>query len=65
MADPENHTLRLHREFRKDFSDFHDNTDERFDELARLFAGESVLGRFAAADVDKRIRALEKNASAN
>ena len=67
VADPKNHTLRLLREFRqefkefrKEFTAFRNDTDERFDELARLFAGESVLGRFAAADVDKRIQALEK-----
>ena len=40
VADPENHTLRLLREFRqefkefrKEFSEFHASTDERFDEL--------------------------------
>ena len=67
MADPENHTLRLLREFRQEFKEFHRefrdfraNVDDRFEELARLFAGESVLGRYAAADVDKRIQALEK-----
>ncbi len=67
MADPESHTLHLLREFReefrqfrKQFSDFRAGTDEHFEELARLFAGESVLGRYAAADVDKRIQALEK-----
>ena len=44
MADPENHTLRLLREFRqefrefhKEFSDFRANTDARFDELTKLF----------------------------
>ena len=67
MADPENHTLQLLREFRqefrqfrKEFGDFRAQTDERFEELARLFAGESVLARYAAADVDKRIQALER-----
>jgi hypothetical protein len=67
VVDPDNHTLRLLREFRqefkqfhKEFSDFRADTGERFEELARLFAGESVLGRYAAADVDKRIQALEK-----
>jgi len=67
VAGPENHTLRLLREFRqefkefrREFSEFRASTDERFDELARLFAGESVLGRYAAADVDKKLQALER-----
>ena len=67
MADTENHTLRLLREFRqefkefrKEFGDFRASTDDHFDELARLFAGETVLGRYAAADVDKKLQALEK-----
>ena len=67
MADPGNHTLHLLREFRQEFKEFHKefsefraSADERFDELVRLFAGESVLGRYAAADVDKRLQALEK-----
>ncbi len=65
VADPENQTLHLLREFRqefkdfrKEFSEFRVSTDERFDEFAR--AGESVLGRYAAGDVDKRLQALEK-----
>jgi hypothetical protein len=67
VADPENHTLHLLREFRQEFREFHKEfeqfrgtTDERFDELARLFAGESVIGRYAAANVDKRLQALER-----
>ena len=67
MADPESHTLQLRREFRrefgeyrKEFNEFRDNTDARFDELARLFAGESVLGRYAAADVEKRLTTIEQ-----
>ena len=65
MADPENQTLHLLREFREefkefrnDFADFGARTDERFEELVHLFAGESVLGRYAAADVDKRLASL-------
>jgi hypothetical protein len=66
MAEPESHTLRLLREFRQEFSEyrrefatfrdkefkaFREDTGERFDELTRIFAGESVLGRYAAAEV--------------
>jgi hypothetical protein len=67
VADSANHTLRLLREFRqefkqfrKEFDDFRGSTDDHFTELARLFAGESVLGRYAAADVENRLQALEK-----
>jgi hypothetical protein len=71
MAEPDNHTLHLLREFREDFrefrhefSEFRARTDERFEELVRLFAGESVLGRYAAADVEKRLEAIEKRLGA-
>jgi len=40
------------KEFRKEFGEFRTSVDERFDEIVKLFAGESVLGRYAAADVD-------------
>jgi hypothetical protein len=66
MAEPDNHTLRLLREFREEFREFRadfgvfrSGTEERFNELARLFAGETVLGRYAAADVEQRLKALE------
>ena len=71
MAEPESHTLRLLREFRQEFSEyrkefkaFREDTGERFDELTRLFAGESVLGRYAAAEVEKRLASVEKRLSA-
>jgi hypothetical protein len=78
MAEAENHTLRLLREFRQEFAEYHkefkefrdnefkpfrEDTDRRFDELTRLFAGESVLGRYAAADVEKRLSSVEKRLS--
>jgi uncharacterized NAD(P)/FAD-binding protein YdhS len=78
MAEPENHTLRLLREFREEFREFRKEskdfrsefnafraeTGERFNELTRLFAGETVLGRYAAADVEKRLTALETRMAA-
>ena len=71
MADPESHTLRLLREFRqefaeyrKEFNEFRASTDQRFDDLTRLFAGEGVLGRYAAAEVEKRLASVEKRLSA-
>jgi hypothetical protein len=51
--------LRLLREFRDEFRAFRTMTEERFDEITRLLAGETVLGRYAAADVEKRLNALE------
>ena len=74
MVDPDNHTLRLLREIRsqgdglrKDFEKLRGSMDkgfteirERIDDLAQMVVGEGVLGRYAAADVDKRLEALEK-----
>jgi hypothetical protein len=52
MAEPENHTLRVLREFREEFREFRKETDgnftelkDRIDSLARVVAGESVLGQ--------------------
>jgi hypothetical protein len=71
MTEPESHTLLLLREFRQEFADyrkefgeFRESTNARFDEITRLFAGESVLGRYAAADVEKRLASLEKRIAA-
>jgi uncharacterized protein YoxC len=77
MATPENHTLRLLQEIRGSLrsvdqkvdglSDkvdrIRDDLKNRVDDLTRVFAGESVLGRYAADDVDKRLEALEKRIS--
>jgi hypothetical protein len=75
MSEPESQTLHLLREFRQEFSayrkdfdtfrdkefyKFREETSARFDELTRLFAGESVLGRYAAAEVEARLASLEK-----
>ena len=71
MAEPESHTIRLLREFRQEVSEyrqefkaFREDTGERFNELTRLFAGESVLGRYAAAEVEGRLASMEKPLSA-
>ena len=52
MSQPENHTLRLLREFREEFREFSTKTDksftqiqERFNSLQQAMLGESVLGR--------------------
>jgi hypothetical protein len=71
MAEPENHTLRLLREFRNEFGEFRTETKrdfaeliDRIDNLARMIAGETVVGRYAAAGVDKRPKALEDRVAA-
>jgi hypothetical protein len=52
MAEPENHTLRLLREFREEFREFSTKTDrsfaqihERLNGMQQAMLGESVLGR--------------------
>jgi hypothetical protein len=52
------------RDFRSEFNAFHAKTEERFDEVTRLFVGETVLGRYAAADVEQRLKALETRVAA-
>ena len=71
MSPPENHTLRLLREFRDEFREFGTKTDksfaqiqERFNSLQQAMLGESVLGRYATAEFDERISALEQRISA-
>ena len=78
MAEPENHTLRLLREFRNDFKGFQNDTsknfvrlEERFDRIderlagmAQAMLGESVLGRYTVAEVEQRLDAMEKRLSA-
>ena len=71
MADPENHTLRVLIEFRNEFKEFKAETTTNFaritdqlDSLTQALAGETVLGRYAAADVDRRLETLEKRVSA-
>jgi uncharacterized protein Yka (UPF0111/DUF47 family) len=71
MSPPENHTLRLLREFRDEFRDFGTKTErsfaqiqERFNSLQQAMLGESVLGRYATAEFEERISALEQRISA-
>jgi hypothetical protein len=74
MADPDNHTLRLPRELRDAIASLdnkitsldnkvdrnHEEVRERFDSLRKLMAGESVLGRYATAEFEERIAAIEE-----
>jgi uncharacterized protein Yka (UPF0111/DUF47 family) len=71
MPAPENHTLRVLPEFREEFREFGVKTDksfaqiqERFNSLQQAMLGESVLDRYATAEFEERISALEQRISA-
>src|ERR1700730_14997720 len=78
MADPENQTLRVLRDIRGaiesmdqrlgGLSDKVDKNQEdlrsRLDSLRQAINGESVLGRYAAAEVEERLESLEKRIAA-
>jgi hypothetical protein len=70
MAEPENQTLRILREFREEFRAFRDAADgnfatlrSRMDNIWQALNGESILGRYAVAEVDERLEAIEKRLS--
>ncbi|HEX9568294.1 MAG TPA: hypothetical protein VF987_01325 [Rhodospirillales bacterium] len=70
MAEPENHTLRVLREFREEFADFRTETRESFanlgdrlDDLAKVLAGEMVTSRHTDASVDERLGNIERRLS--
>ena len=74
MAEPQDMILPLLREIRSEmkdgFSEVHrkfdavdarfDRLEKRFDNLREAVNGESVLGRYAAAEVEGRLEAIEK-----
>jgi chaperonin cofactor prefoldin len=78
MADPENQTLRVLRDIRGAIKSMdqrltvlsdkvdknQDDLRSRIDNLRQAINGESVLGRYAAAEVEERLEALEKRISA-
>ena len=71
MAEPDNHTIRRLREIRAVLDGINDKIDnnytdlrERLDNLRKASFGESLLGRYATAEVDERIEDLEKRVSA-
>jgi len=62
MAEPENLILVHLQEFRVEMKDGFSKVDERFDRLEKRIEnikqaafGESVLGRYAAAEVEERL----------
>ncbi len=67
MAEPDNLTLALLRELRSEL-DRQDKAREaverRFDNLRQAVVGESVLGRYAAAEVEERLEKLEQRITA-
>jgi hypothetical protein len=66
MADPENHTLHLLWNMRRAMNKLNDRVEEhqkRLNSLQQAIHGESVLGRYSAAECDARISALEKRSS--
>jgi polyhydroxyalkanoate synthesis regulator phasin len=71
MTEPENHTLRLLREIRAAIKTMgtkidgnHQEIKEQIDSLKRFTMGESVLGRYATAEFDERLEAIEKRVAA-
>jgi polyhydroxyalkanoate synthesis regulator phasin len=78
MAGPENQTLRVLRDIRaaikamdQKFERRFEAVDGKFDDLRsrmdnirQAINGESVLGRYAAAEVDERLDSLEKRIAA-
>ena len=74
MAEP-NHTLRRLREIpaaikamdnklTAQIEGNHQEVTERLDSLKRFAMGESVLGRYATAEFDERLEAIEKRLAA-
>ena len=77
MAEPENQTLRVLRDLREAVKALDlkverrfNTVDTRFDEvrsrmdnIRQALNGESVLGRYAAAEVEERLEAIEKRLS--
>lgn len=78
MAEPENQTLRVLRDIRAAIKGLDQKTDRRFasleskfddmssrlDNVRQAVTGESVLGRYAAAEVEERLDSLEKRVKA-
>jgi polyhydroxyalkanoate synthesis regulator phasin len=67
MAESENFTLRLLQEMRGDIRGLDAKLDKNHAELVsqirnltEFISGESVLGRYAAASVEKRLESLEE-----
>ena len=75
MADPENQTLRILRDIRTAMNAMDSRieaarrqsrriSEARLDNIRQAINGESVLGRYAAAEVEERLDLLEKRVTA-
>lgn len=67
MAEPDNLTLALLRELRGELDrqdKARDALERRFDNLRQAVLGESVLGRYAAAEVEERLGQIETRLAA-
>ncbi len=71
MAEPDNHTLRILQDVRQLVKKLdekvdknHDELRSRMDNIRQALNGESVLGRYAAAEVEERLEAIEKRLKA-
>jgi tetrahydromethanopterin S-methyltransferase subunit G len=71
MAEPENLILVHLREIRIEMKEGFGKVDQRFDKLEKRIEnikqaafGESVLGRYAAAEVEERLEQIEKRLEA-
>ncbi len=71
MPEPENHTLHLLREIRGAVAALeskldvkidrnHQDLTDRMDSIRQAMLGESVLGRYATAEFEERLLALEQ-----
>lgn len=70
MKEPVSLTLEILREIREDVRKVDAKVDSSYaglsaqiESLREVISGESVLGRYAAADVDRRLESLEKRVS--
>lgn len=70
MSEPNDLVLRLLREMRAEGTVFQDemradmaDLKKRLESVKQAAFGESVLGRYAAAEVEERIEAIEKRLS--
>jgi polyhydroxyalkanoate synthesis regulator phasin len=67
MAEPDNLTLALLRELRAELErqdQARRALERRFDHLREAVTGESVLGRYAAAEVEERLEGIERRLAA-
>jgi hypothetical protein len=67
MPEPDNLTLAPLRELRSELDrqdKARDGLERRFENVRQAVIGESVLGRYAAAEVEERLEKLEQRVSA-